>query len=166
MRAKWRRWLPWVLLLAIAAAALAVGAHRSSGEGLDARVMHIAGEVRCPVCEGQSAAQSQAAASIQIRDQIRHELVSGETQDEVLSGLVRAYGPGILEKPEASGVGLVVWVLPVIAAVGGVVGLAFAFRRWRSRLGAPTQGPSDADRRLVHEALGSESSSVARETLG
>lgn len=119
--------------------------------------MHVAAEVRCPVCEGQSAAQSQAAASVQIRDQIRQELVSGESQGQILAGLVRAYGPSILEKPEATGVGLVVWVVPVLAVIAGLAGLTVAFRRWRRSIRGPSAGPSDADRRLVDNALRSRS---------
>ncbi|HEX4865122.1 MAG TPA: cytochrome c-type biogenesis protein CcmH, partial [Acidimicrobiales bacterium] len=116
--------------MAIAATALVVGTHGSAKPAtLDTRVMHIASEVRCPVCEGQSAAQSQSAASLQIRDQIRQELVSGETEGQILGGLVRAYGPSILEKPEATGVGLVVWVVPVLALIAGLAGLGLAFRR-------------------------------------
>jgi cytochrome c-type biogenesis protein CcmH len=150
----WRRWLPWVALMAVAVAALTIGTQRSSAPAtLDARVMHISGEVRCPVCEGQSAAQSQAAASVQIRDQIRQELSTGESENQILAGLVRSYGPGILEKPQASGVGIVVWVAPVLALLAGLGGLAIAFRRWRARLVASPGGPSEADRRLVDDAL-------------
>jgi cytochrome c-type biogenesis protein CcmH len=154
MRSRWRSWVPWALLLAVAIAALVVGTHRSSAPvSLDARVMHVASEVRCPVCEGQSAAQSQSAASLQIRDQIRQELSGGESEGQILAGLVRAYGPSILEKPEATGVGLVVWVLPVLALLAGVGGLVIAFRRWRSGMARPSSALSDDDQRLVDEAL-------------
>ena len=150
----WRRWLPWVLLAGIAISALLVGTHPSpASSSVDARVMHIAGEVRCPVCEGQSAAQSQAAASIQIRDQIRAELTAGESEQQILAGLERAYGPSILEKPQATGVALVVWVLPVLALLAGVGGLVVAFRRWRGRLEGQPSGTSEEDRRLVDDAL-------------
>jgi cytochrome c-type biogenesis protein CcmH len=115
--------------------------------------MHLAGMVRCPVCEGQSAAESQAPASVQIRDQIRQELSAGESQSQILSGLVAAYGPGILEKPEARGVGLLLWVLPVLAVVAAIAGLALAFRRWRPRRAA---GVTAADRDLVDRALRGE----------
>ena len=137
----------------IAAVALAIGAGRSGGNpSLDARVMHIASEVRCPVCEGQSAAQSQAAASIQIRDRIRQELSGGESEKQILAGLVGSYGVGILERPEARGVGVLVWVLPVIAFVLAAVGLGLAFRRWGSASRSP-EAPDESDRLLVDQAL-------------
>ena len=144
------RWVPWVVLGVVAVAVLAVGTHRSSHPTMQAETLHIAGMVRCPVCSGESAAQSSAPASVQIRDQIGQELAAGEHQSQILSGLVGAYGPGILEKPEASGVGLVVWVLPVIAVVVAVAGLMLAFARWRPRQVAPV---SEADRALVDRAL-------------
>jgi cytochrome c-type biogenesis protein CcmH len=95
--------------------------------------MHIANEVRCPVCDGETAAQSSAAASVQIRNEIRQELLAGQSSDQILAGLVRDYGSGILEKPQSSGVGLVVWVAPVVATVLAAAGLVFAFIRWRRR---------------------------------
>jgi cytochrome c-type biogenesis protein CcmH/NrfF len=77
-------------------------------------------------------------------------LSAGESQPQILSGLVAAYGPGILEKPEARGVGLLLWVLPVLAVVAAVAGLALAFARWRPRRAA---GVTPADRVLVDQAL-------------
>jgi cytochrome c-type biogenesis protein CcmH len=135
----------------VAVVVLVVGTQRNSHPSLQDKTMHIAGLVRCPVCEGQSAAQSQAPASVQIRDQIRQELSAGESQGQILSGLVAAYGPGILEKPEARGVNLVLWVLPVLAVVPALAGLALAFARWRPRRGGA--GVTADDRVLVDQAL-------------
>lgn len=147
-----RRWLPWAVLLIVVGVALGVGANRSSPDtSLNGRVMHIASEVRCPVCQGQSAAQSQAAASLQIRDQIRRDLVAGESERQILAGLVNSYGTGILEKPEARGVGVIVWVLPVLAVLAAVGGLTVAFRRWGSA--RPPATPDDSDRLIVEQAL-------------
>jgi len=153
LRGAWR-WIPWVVLGVVAVAVLAVGTHRSSHPTLQAETLHIAGMVRCPVCQGESAAQSSAPASVQIRNQIGQELSAGEHQSQILSGIVAAYGPGILEKPEASGVSLLVWVIPVIAVVIAVAGLSVAFARWRPRQAATV---SDDDRALVDRALRDDS---------
>jgi cytochrome c-type biogenesis protein CcmH len=122
------------VLVLVATGGLVFGLHRSSSRPtINQEVLQIAGEVRCPVCNGETAAQSQAAASVQIRNQILHELQAGESKDQILAGLVQAYGTGILEKPQPSGVGLVVWVVPVVAVLvaAGVLGLAFV--RWRNK---------------------------------
>ena len=157
MKGRWR-WLPWLGLVLVAVVVLVVGTQRHGHPSLQAQTMHIAGMVRCPVCEGQSAAESQAPASVQIRDQIRQELSAGQSQSQILLGLVAAYGPGILEKPEARGVGLLLWVLPVLAVVAAIAGLALAFARWRPRRAAAV---TPADRMLVDQALRDETGGEA-----
>jgi cytochrome c-type biogenesis protein CcmH len=144
------RWVPWVVLGVVAVTVLVLGTQRSGHPTVQAETTHIAGLVRCPVCEGETVAQSSAPASVQIREQISQELTAGEDQAQILSGLVASYGPGILEKPQAQGVGLVVWVVPVVAVVAAVAGLAFAFAKWRPRRVEPASGP---DRALVERAL-------------
>lgn len=124
-----RRWLPWALLVAVAVTVLALGAHSSSRPSLDERVTHIAGLVRCPVCAGETAAQSQSAPAVEIRSQIRQDLQSGMTQGQILDSLVHDYGSGILEKPSTSGISLLVWVLPAAAGGLGLVGLVLVLRR-------------------------------------
>ena len=137
-----RKWGPWVLLAVAAAVALAFGLPRGAAKpSLDARVQHIAGEVRCPVCHGETAAQSQAGPSVEIRNEIRADLLKGRTNDQILASLVAAYGPGILEKPQAKGIGVLVWVIPVVATVVAGAALLFALRRWRRR----PLPPGDAD---------------------
>ncbi len=164
MTRRWR-WAPWLVLVGVAVAALVVGTHRSSPRPTVAQqTTHIASLVRCPVCEGQSAAQSDAPASVQIRAQIQRELIAGEHQGRILSGLVDAYGPGILEQPQARGINLVVWVLPVVAVVIAVAGLGVAFARWRPRAARNTV--SEADRALVAAALGGPADAPGASEMG
>ncbi len=129
-----RRWLPWIALVAVACVVLGLGIHQAStGGSIDARTAHIAGLVRCPVCNGETVAQSQATPAVEIRDQIKSDLQNGESQSRILSGLVAEYGPSILEKPPATGAGLVVWILPIVAATAALVGVGFVLRKWRNR---------------------------------
>ena len=129
-----RRWLPWVALVAVACVVLGLGIHQASaGSSLDARTAHIAGLVRCPVCNGETVAQSQATPAVEIRDQIKNDLQNGESQSRILSGLVAEYGPSILEKPPATGAGLIVWILPIGTGIAALVGVGFVLRKWRNR---------------------------------
>ncbi len=152
-----RRWGPWLAIAVVVIVAGVVGLQRSSHPSLDQRTLSVAGQVRCPVCNGQSVAQSDAPPSLAIRSQIRTELAAGQSPRVILAGIVGDYGSGILERPQANGVGLIVWVVPVLAVAGAIVGLVLAFRRWRP---AAVNGPgaTDTDRKLVGEALRSPSS--------
>ena len=146
-----RAWRPYLLLVPVLVVALAIGA--SGGGGSDtaaARAHRIAEKVRCPTCEGLSAAESDAAASIAIRREIRQRVDSGESEEQILGFLVSRYGKDILLEPEGSGVAGLVWALPVAVGLCAVAGLAFAFRRWSSR---PEPAVSEDDRRRVAQAL-------------
>lgn len=150
-----RRWGPWAAIVIVVVGAGVFGGHRSHHPTLDQRTTSLAAQVRCPVCNGETVAESDTPPSVAIRSQIRDELAGGERPARILAGLTGVYGPGILEKPQARGVGLLVWVLPILGVAAAVVGLVVAFRRWRPTTGPGTQA-SVTDRRLVDKALGED----------
>lgn len=148
-----RRWLGYLLLVPVVGVALYVGA----GGGDDGpptaarRTERLSEQVRCPTCEGLSAAESDAASSVAIREEIRRRVDAGQTDAEIRSFLVGRYGGDILLTPSGSGVAALVWVLPVMAGILGAGGLVLALRRRRAE--APRTASAD-DRRLVEQALG------------
>lgn len=146
------RWLPWLAMVVVVAGVLVIGTHRSSTPTLDQRVTSLAGQVRCPVCDGETAAESDTPPSVEIRALIRQWLQAGESDARIKANLVDDYGTGILEAPPAKGIDLVVWVLPAVVFLAAVVGLGLAFRGWRARLRRAT-APSADDRGLVDRAL-------------
>lgn len=144
-----RRWLPWIGLVIVVAVALVVGGRGGQPADPEQRVRSIAATVRCPTCDGQSAAASNAAAAANIRSEIERRVAEGQGDDEIRAALARSYGEWILLNPPRSGVAGLVWVLPVAALLGSAAALGFAFRRWRVPAG---ELPSDDDRRLVERA--------------
>lgn len=153
-RSSWlRKWGPWVALVLVALAALVVGARHHTSTTLDGETEHIAGLVRCPVCNGETAAQSQSPVSVQIRATIRQDLQKGMTQDQILAQIVQSYDAGILETPQARGIGLTVYVVPVVAVVVGGAAVVLLVRRWRK---GATQQESEAappEQVPVHEPV-------------
>ena len=145
-----RRWLPLAALAVALAVALAIGASRSTGTRTVAqRVQHITGQLRCPVCEGETVADSNALISRDIRADVQRRVEAGQSDRQISDYVVHQY-PGTRLDPPTRGVGLLVWVLPVLALIAAASGLAFAFARWRARPGVTV---TDADRALVEEAL-------------
>ena len=146
-----RTWRPYLLLAPVLAAALFFGGRNEGGAPTpEARTTRIAQEVRCPTCEGLSAAESDTPASLAVRQEIRRRVDAGESDGAIRSYLVSRYGRDILLKPEATGVASLVWLLPVAAGICAVAGLALAFRRWRA---SPSREASPEDRLLVEQAL-------------
>jgi cytochrome c-type biogenesis protein CcmH len=145
------RRLEWVLMAFVLVVALVVGGR---GDGSprtpEERVNAIAREVRCPTCQGLSAAESDAKAAQAVRDEIRRRVSQGQDDGAIRAYLVSRYGRDILLKPEASGVASLVWTIPVVAGIAAVAGLVAAFLRWRRRTEAEV---TDEDRALVEEAL-------------
>jgi cytochrome c-type biogenesis protein CcmH len=145
------RRLGWIALAAVVVVALGIGLTDRSGSGTPGERAHgLAESIQCPTCDGQSVADSDATASRFIRDQIDQRIAEGASDDRIRDELADSYGDGILLTPERSGLIGLVWVLPVAALVVALVGIAFAFRRWRGR---SVVAASDADRALVERAL-------------
>lgn len=147
-----RRLLPGVALAAVVAVALVVGgAGRGGGpRSAAARADAIAEDLRCPVCQGLSVADSHSPTAEAMHDDIRRRVEAGESDATIKAYYVSRYGEWVLLDPERSGVGVIVWILPVTALLLGIGGLALAFRRWRR---PPARSATDEDRALVEAAL-------------
>ncbi|HEX5505138.1 MAG TPA: cytochrome c-type biogenesis protein CcmH [Thermomicrobiales bacterium] len=138
------------LLLACALGGALAGGARA--DALDDEVRQIAEQLRCPVCQGETVADSQAPISVQMRGIIREKLQAGETRDQILQYFVARYGVGILADPPARGFTLGVWVVPIVVLVVGL-GLVFAVLRGWLRGPARAAAPATPDGGATPAAL-------------
>ena len=141
----------WVALVLVVAGLLAVGATRSSGpRTADERLEYVSSRLACPICEGESVFESRNSDSEAIRTEVRAQIAAGQlSDDQIITYMTDRYGAQLLLVPKATGFDALVWVLPVAALVCAIVGLAFAFHRWRR---AVDTVPDDDDRALVESA--------------
>ena len=145
------RRLSWMLLTVVLVGALAYGARGDSGPPTEEqRVRRITSVVRCPTCQGRSVAQSDAPAARSIDDEVRRRVQAGESDRQIKDYLVSRYGQDIILQPEAEGVGLLVWALPLLGGAAAIAGLVVVLRGRRVR---PGRKVSAADQALVEEAL-------------
>ena len=127
------RALSYGLMAVVVVIALAIGT-LDAGEARDVedRVQSIARTIRCPQCRSQSAADSDAPTAQAVRVEIAERIDDGQSDDEIRDYFASTYGDEILLTPPSTGVGSLVWVIPVVAVVAGSAGLFFAFRRWKA----------------------------------
>ena len=99
---------------------------------LEARARHLSQELRCMVCQNQSIDDSEAPLAHDLRVLVRDRLTAGDSDRQVLDYLVARYGEFVLLKPPFALRTLLLWGLPPLALIAGMVGLVAALRRRRS----------------------------------
>lgn len=93
----------------------------------------IAAELRCPVCQNLSVADSPSELAQEMRALVKEQLEQGKSPEEIRKFFVSKYGDWVLLAPPAKGFGLLLWLLPAIGAVLGVLLVIIAMRRWVGR---------------------------------
>ena len=116
----------------LACLCLAAGAAAAT---LDDRVYAVARRLMCPVCVGQTVAESDSALAREMKAIIRQKLEAGESPDQILDYFVGQFGERVLAEPRAGGAALLLYAGPPLALIIGVGVAAVYIRRWR-RLGA------------------------------
>ena len=146
-----RRLWPWFALVVVVVGVLAVLVWPSGSQSDAARAHQLATELRCPECEGLSVADSNAPTSKAIRADIQRRIADGQSDAEIRQSYVDKYDESILLSPQSSGLGLIVWILPVLVLALGAAGIYFALARSRRE---PRLHATAADEGLVDRERG------------
>src|SRR5262249_23659737 len=118
---------PWLALGLVVIVGIVVLVVRSRPDNSPAaRAARLEQQLACPVCEGQSVADSNPPQSRAIRDNIPRQIAAGMSDAEIRSYYVTRYTEKILETPSNSGLGVVAWGLPTVAILLGAAGLVVA----------------------------------------
>ncbi len=133
-----------LLLTAAVPAWAGEAAPASEDPVLEKRVMAIAAELRCLVCQNQTIADSHAELAIDLRNQVRDMLRKGQSQEEIVAYMTARYGDFVLYRPPLKESTAMLWFGPGLLLLGGVVGLVVVLRR-RARLPDDSFEPDDLD---------------------
>lgn len=120
-----------VVLLVLAAAGLWRAGTAAEPMTRAEQVEAVASTLRCPTCQGLSVADSPSTVADSMRDIITEQIDAGRSPDEVRAYFTARYGDWILLSPQPSGLGWLVWVLPIAAIALAVVAGVVVVRRQR-----------------------------------
>ncbi len=98
----------------------------------DDEVNLIAKKLYCPVCPNTPLDVCETQACQDWRAQIKDQLKSGWTEDQIIDYFVLQYGERVLAEPQRRGFSAMVWVLPLIAVGLGLTALWYVLRGWRT----------------------------------
>src|SRR5687768_8207042 len=132
----WRRgagaWCALLLILLFSRAAIAGEATPAAADpALEERVLAVAQELRCLVCQNQTLADSNAPLAVDLRDQIRERMRQGASERAVVDYMVARYGDFVLYRPPLKATTVLLWAGPVLLAVAGLAALFINLARRR-----------------------------------
>jgi cytochrome c-type biogenesis protein CcmH len=122
---------------------------------LEARMVELANELRCLVCQNQTIADSNAPLAVDLKNQVREQLRAGRSNQEIIAYMVQRYGDFVLYRPPVKATTAALWYGPFALLAAGAVVVVFTLRRRRAT-GAPSGNHSEADRQRAAALLADE----------
>ena len=137
------------LAFALSAPAFAVQPDEiMSDPAKEARARALSRELRCMVCQNQSIDDSDAPLARDLRLLVRERIAAGDSDAQVVDFLVARYGQFVLLKPRLEGETLLLWLLPPLVLLGGLLSLSDR----RLRVGAPRPAKTAAMAQRAQQA--------------
>jgi cytochrome c-type biogenesis protein CcmH len=97
---------------------------------VEARLVDIAQELRCLVCQNESLASSRADLADDLRREVRSLIKAGKSDDEIRSFLVSRYGDFVLYRPKIKPLTYGLWFGPFLVLI---LGLFFLYQHLKAR---------------------------------
>ena len=92
---------------------------------VEERLYTLNRDLMCPVCDGLTLEQSQAAPALEMKDEIKKMVIQGKTDEEIKEHFVQKFGVEILANPPKKGFDSLVWLAPLVF---GFFGIVFLYR--------------------------------------
>lgn len=109
------------------------------------RTLELARQLQCPICAGQSVADSQATLAEQMRDTIERMVQAGQTDEQIIAYFVERYDENVLMDPPKSGFTLTLWWIPPAVLVVGALVVVLYIREGSGRKRTPAPSSSYDD---------------------
>ncbi|MEN8040623.1 MAG: cytochrome c-type biogenesis protein CcmH [Actinomycetota bacterium] len=113
-------------LIAIGVAAVALGvivfglfSGPSAAPSAEDRIATLSASIRCPFCNGESLAESQAGVAADYRELITERVAAGATDEEILDEFAANFGDSFILDTSTSAWSVALWVVPILALLVG-----------------------------------------------
>ena len=121
----------------------------AANPALEKRVMALAEELRCLVCQNQTIADSHAELAIDLKNQVREKLAQGMSDKDVVDYMVQRYGDFVRYRPPVKAATWLLWFGPFLLLIGGIAVLGLKLYRGRP----PVEALPEADMQRAAELL-------------
>ncbi|MCG7549810.1 cytochrome c-type biogenesis protein [Pseudoalteromonas sp. Of7M-16] len=105
-------------------------------------------ELRCPKCQNQNIADSDAVVAKDLRDKVLSLVHEGNSKQEIIDYMIDRYGYFVHYQPPVTPATIILWVLPVIIVV-----LGFGFIVFRQKKAAKKQQWSAQEEKQLEKLI-------------
>ena len=125
---------------------------------LEKKVLELANELRCLVCQNQTIAESNADLAVDLKNQVRQQLSEGRSKQEILKYMTERYGDFVLYKPPFNASTLMLWVGPFLLMLLGLILLVRQIKQRKQELSQETFSAEEIERarQLLDRKLGNQ----------
>lgn len=88
-------------------------------------------QLRCPKCQNQAIADSDAPIAQDMRQQVAEMIRAGRSDEEIVDYFVQRYGDFVSYHPPLTPQTMILWLAPLMAMAGGLVLVVLQIRRAR-----------------------------------
>ncbi len=89
-------------------------------ETQEQRFRDLSSELRCLVCQNQSLADSNAGLAQDLRSELYQQVLTGNSNNQIISFMTERYGDFILYKPRFATKTLLLWLAPILLFIVGI----------------------------------------------
>jgi cytochrome c-type biogenesis protein CcmH len=122
-----------VLLLSVlwigSASAGPVETFKFKDEATKLRFQILSKELRCPKCQNQNLADSNAKIAVDLRKNLYNLLQEGKTDQEIIDFMVYRYGDFVLYRPQLKKQTYILWFGPIVIILGFALSVIFVLRK-------------------------------------
>lgn len=137
------------LMLALSAPAFAsIEVYQFKNEQEKALFQELTSTLRCPQCQNNTIADSDAKLASDMRRKVLQMLNEGKTKQEIINYMVERYGYFIDYNPPVTPSTIILWVAPAAAIVIGVVVLIVLSRRNKKNVTGEAEFNQEEEQRL------------------
>lgn len=122
----------WLLLVSVNIHA-AIDVYEFKNESDRARFQQLTGELRCPKCQNQNIADSNAPIAQDLRTKIQLMLTEKKTDQEIIDYMIDRYGDFVLYQPRVDSRTWILWFGPAVLLVLGILVVVSISRRNASK---------------------------------
>ncbi len=119
----------------------------------EARYKELIKELRCMVCPNQPLSDSEASLAQDLRSEVRHLVLQGDSNTEIKGFLVQRYGESVLYRPPVESKTFLLWFGPAVLLFIAFLTLLYFIRRQARTVTTADTALSEAEQEKLQQVL-------------